>query len=133
MAKKQNYLCVDLTTLMKEENLQVLNARKGTLFRNDEDHFTFTERGARPQEVKVWKHWHLIKRVQNEMVSAQVTVNDRHAKLEIYIRHEAYEDGRDLADKLALLTEDMGETLCETDIKKLVEGICALRAIGNRR
>ena len=125
--KKQNYLCVDLTTQMKQKYLQVMEGRKGTLFRNEEDKFTFTERGAKPQEKKPWKHWHLIKRIKDEQMSAQVTANDRHVKLEIYLRHEAYTDGRDLADQLASHTEELGETLCETDMKKLVSAIQALR------
>ena len=124
--KKQNYLCVDLTTLMKEEDLKVMESRKGTLCRNEEDKFTFTEKGAKPHEVRKWKHWHLIKRIKNDMMSAQVTANDAHVKLEIYLKHEAYTDGRDLADQLAMHTEELGETLCETDMAKLVESIRAL-------
>ena len=39
--KKNINLCVDLVTLMKQGDLQVLDSRKGTLFRNEEDKFTF--------------------------------------------------------------------------------------------
>ena len=121
--KKQNYLCVDLKTQMKENDLQVLDSRKGTLFRNEEDKFTFTEKGARPHEVHNEKHWQLIDRTKNGKVCA----NDTHIKLEIYIRHENYADGRDLADQLASQTEQMGETLCETNLEKLVESIRTLK------
>ena len=114
---------------MKQKDLQVMEGRKGTLFRNEEDKFTFTERGAKPQEKKPWKHWHLIKRIKDEQMSAQVTANDRHVKLEIYLRHEAYTDGRDLADQLASHTEELGETVCETDMKKLVEEIRKLKEL----
>ena len=123
--KKQNYLCVDLTTQMKQEDLQVMESRKGTLFRNEEDKFTFTEKGARPHEVHPEKHWVTLDRSKNGKVSA----NDTHIKLEIYIRHEQYEDGRDLADQLASQTEQMGETLCEKDMAKLVESIRALKKV----
>ena len=54
--KKSINLCVDLVTLMKQGDLQVLDSRKGTLFRNEEDKFTFTERGAREQTRQV--HFH---------------------------------------------------------------------------
>lgn len=121
--KKQKYLCVDLETQMKEQDLQVMDSRKGTLSRNGEDRFTFTEKGARPHEVHKEKHWVTIDRTKNGKVSA----NDSHIKLEIYIRHEQYEDGRDLADQLACQTEQMGETLCETDIAKLVKNIRSLK------
>jgi len=108
---------------MKEQDLQVMDSRKGTLSRNGEDRFTFTEKGARPHEVHKEKHWVTIDRTKNGKVSA----NDSHIKLEIYIRHEQYEDGRDLADQLACQTEQMGETLCETDIAKLVKNIRSLK------
>lgn len=121
--KKQMFLCVDLETQMKEQDLQVMDSRKGTLYRNGEDRFTFTERGARPHEVHKEKHWVTIERTRNGKVSA----NDTHIKLELYIRHENYEDGRDLADQLAYQTEQMGETLCETNLEKLVESIRALK------
>lgn len=121
--KKNVMLCVDLITLMKEGDLKVMDSRKGTLFRNDEDQYTFTEKGARPHEVHQEKHWVTIERTKNGKVSA----NDTHIKLEIYIRHEAYKDGRDLADQLACQTEQMGETLCETDLEKLVASIKALK------
>lgn len=123
MAKKQVNLCVDLTTVMKNEDLQVLESRKGTLFRNEEDKFTFTERGARGQNTKPWKHWALIERSKNGKVSA----NDSHIKVEFYFHHEDYTDGRDLADQLATQIEQMGETLCETDLEKVVAGIEALK------
>lgn len=121
--KKNMFLCVDLETQMKGQDLQVMDSRKGTLYRNGEDRFTFTERGARPHEVHKEKHWVTIERTRNGKVSA----NDTHIKLELYIRHENYEDGRDLADQLAYQTEQMGETLCETNLEKLVESIRALK------
>lgn len=121
--KKQNYLCVDLTTLLKEGNLRVLNSRKGSLFRNEEDKFTFTERGAHVGELRPEKHWVTIDRSRDGKVSA----NDSHIKLELYIRHENYADGHDLADQLAYQTEQMGETLCDIDLRKLVSNIRALK------
>ena len=121
--KKQNYLCVDLTTLLKEGNLRVLNSRKGSLFRNEEDKFTFTERGAHVGELRPEKHWETIDRSRDGKVSA----NDSHIKLELYIRHENYSDGHDLADQLAYQTEQMGETLCDIDLRKLVSNIRSLK------
>lgn len=121
--KKQIILCVDLITLMKEGDLKVLDSRKGTLFRNEEDKFTFTERGARPHEVHPEKHWQVLDRCRYGKVSA----NDAHVKLELYIPHEDYTSGRDLADILAAQVEQMGENLCEMDMEKLVSAIRALR------
>ncbi len=121
--KKQNYLCVDLTTEMKQDNLQVMDSRKGTLFRTTEDAFTFTEKGARPNSTKPWKHWKLIER----SLHGKVLANDTHVKVEFYIHHEDYVNGRHLADMLAGQVEQLGETLCETDMAQLVEDIKALK------
>ena len=127
--KKQNYLCVDLSTLMKKRNLKYLESRKGTLTRDGENHFTFVERGARGHELMPWKHWYLIKRLREneDAIRGKVSANDAHVKLEIYVRHGAYKDGIELADVLASVTEEMGETLCETDMQKLVEEIRKLK------
>ncbi len=121
--KKNVMLCVDLTTLMKQGDLQVMDSRKGTLFRNEEDKFTFTERGARPHELRPEKHWQVMEKCRYGKVCA----NDAHVKLELYIPHGDYSDGRDLADILMSNTERLGETLCEIDMKQVVESIRALR------
>ena len=121
--KKQNYLCVDLATQMKEQDLQVMESRKGTLFRNEEDKFTFTEKGAKPHEVHLEKHWQVLDRCRYGKVSA----NDAHVKVELYIPHEDYTSGRDLADILASQVEQMGDNLCEMDMENVVNEIRALR------
>ena len=121
--KKSINLCVDLVTLMKQGDLQVLDSRKGTLFRNEEDKFTFTERGARPHEVHPELHWQVLDKCRYGKVSA----NANHIKLELYIPHGDYENGRDLADILAQQVEQMGDNLGEMDMKQVVRGIRALR------
>lgn len=121
--KKQIYLCVDLKMQMKEQDLQVMDSRKGTLFRNEEDKFTFTEKGARLHEVHEELHWRVLDKCRYGKVSA----NANNVKLELYIPHEVYEDGRDLADIMASQVEQMGENLCEMDMAKVVEAIRALR------
>ena len=122
-AKKNLHLCVDLVTLMKQGDLQVMDSRKGTLFRNEEDKFTFTEKGARPHEVRMEKHWQVLDRCRYGKVSA----NDAHVKLELYIPHEDYLSGRELADILASQVEQIGDNLCEMDMPKIIESIRALR------
>ena len=121
--KKQKYLCVDLETQMKQGDLQVLDSRKGTLFRNEEDKFTFTEKGAKPHEVHPELHWQTLDRSKYGKVSA----NAHHTKLELYIPHEDYRSGRELADILASQVEQMGDNLCEMDMPKIIEAIRALR------
>ena len=122
--KTNMFLCVDLKTQMKQGDLQVLDSRKGTLFRNEEDKFTFTEKGAKPHAVHPEKHWQVLDRCRYGKVSA----NDAHIKLELYIPHEDYANGRDLADILAQQVEQMGDNLCEMDMQKLIDAIRALKS-----
>lgn len=122
--KKNIMLCVDLITQMKQGDLQVLDSRKGTLFRNEEDKFTFTEKGAKPHEVHPELHWQTLDKSKNGKVSA----NANHIKLELYIPHEDYANGRELADILAAQVEQMGDNLCEMDLAKVVEAIRSLKS-----
>jgi len=120
--KKSIMLCVDLITQMKEGTLNVLDSRKGTLFRNEEDKFTFTERGARPHEVHPELHWRTLDKSKYGKVSA----NANHIKLELYIPHEDYTSGCELADILAQQVEQMGDNLSEMDMTEVLESIRAL-------
>ncbi len=113
-------LCVDLITQMKEGDLKVLDSRKGTLFRNEEDKFTFTERGARPHEVHPELHWRLLDRTKH----GRIHINSRHVKVEFYIHHDDYANGRQLADILASEIETMGESLSDMSLAEEVEKCC---------
>ena len=108
---------------MKEKDLQVMDSRKGTLFRSAEDKFVFTEKGSKPHEVHPELHWRLLDRCRFGKVSA----NAHHVKAELYIPHEDYLSGRELADILASQVEQMGDNLCEMDLPKVIEAIRALR------
>ena len=118
--KKQMYLCVDLETQMKRSDLKVMDSRKGTLFRNEEDKFTFTERGARPHGIHPELHWRLL----NRTLHGRMSVNANHIKVEFYIRHGEYVSEQQVADMLASEIETMGDALCETDLKEEVEKCC---------
>ena len=122
------YLCVDLKTQMKENDLQVMESRKGTLFRNEEDKFTFTEKGAKPHEVHPELHWQTLDKSKYGKVSA----NANHVKLELYIPHEDYATGRELADILAQQVEQMGDNLCEMQLGEVVEAIRALKIVNGK-
>ena len=107
--KKQIYLCVDLTTLMKNGDLRVTKQASGVLRREGEDQFAFTEDEPKRRRIHPELHWHLVDRTKHGSIHA----NSRHVKVEFYIHHEDYEDGRDLADILTSETETIGENLCE--------------------
>ena len=114
MSKQQNYLCVDLKTLMKQKDLQVNNQANGTLRRDGEDHFTFTERDIRQHEEHPELHWRLLDRTKH----GRVHINSRHVKVEFYA------NGRQLADILASEIETMGESLSDMSLKEEVEKCC---------
>lgn len=118
--KKQNYLCVDLTTKMKQNDLQVLESRKGTLHRTDEDKFTFIEKGVRTYATRPELHWRLLDRTKH----GKIKFNAQHVMVQLYIPHDEYQNGHELADILAAEIETMGETLCQIDIKSEVEACC---------
>ena len=117
------YLCVDLETQMKKKDLKVMDSRKGTLFRNGEDRFTFAERGAHKHEVHPEKHWHVLDKCRYGKVSA----NDTHIKLELYIPHGDYANSHELADIMASQVDQMGDNLCEMKLNEVVEGIRKLK------
>lgn len=107
---------------MKKKDLKVMDSRKGTLCRNNEDRFTFVERGAHKHEVHPEKHWQTLDKCRYGKVSA----NDTHVKLELYVPHSDYADGRVLADILASQVDQMGDNLCEMDMPKVIEAIRVL-------
>ena len=119
-AKKNLHLCVDLKTQMKENDLQVLESCKGTLHRTDEDKFTFIEKGARTYATRSELHWRLLDRTKH----GKIKYNARHVMVQIYVSHDDYKNGHELADILASEIETMGETLCQIDIKSEVEACC---------
>lgn len=121
--KKQMYLCVDLETQMKKKDLQVMNSRRGTLFRNGEDRFTFVEHGAHKHEIHPEKHWLVLDKCRYGKVSA----NDSHIKLELYIPHTDYTNSHELADILGSQVDQMGDNLCEMKLDEVVNGIQALK------
>jgi len=119
---KSTFPCVDLKF---EGNTSIIaegEKRQGTLRFVDEDKFKFVEKGVQYAQ-QPWKHWKLIER----SLHGKVLANDTHVKVEFYIHHEDYVNGRHLADMLASQIEQLGETLCETDMTQLVEDIKALK------
>ena len=120
MAAKQNFLCVDLkfegnTSVIKEGE-----SRNGVLKYENEDKFHFVENEGKPHVVHPELHWRLLDRTKH----GRVHVNANHVKVEFYIHHTDYADGRDLADLLAREIETMGENLSETDMQAEVNKCC---------
>ena len=111
--KKQIYLCVDMTTLMQQNDLQVQKQAKGTLSRDSDEHFTFTERGAHPHEAHPELHWHPIA----GSLHGKVSVNANGSMLILYLRHPEYNtNARQLADIIVSEAEQIGEALADINL-----------------
>lgn len=117
--KKQNYLCVDVTTYTNKD-MKVFDEKNGKLQRDEADHFTFVETHPEDHTEHPELHWRLLDRTKH----GRVSINARHVKVEFYIRHEDYADGRDLADILFAETDTMGDNMSvmnmAEEIKKCV-------------
>ena len=114
-AVKTTFPCVDLkfegnTSVIKEGE-----KRQGTLRFVDEDSFKFVEKGVqyvRHPEL----HWRLLERTKH----GKAHINAQHVKVEFYIRHDDYQNSRELADMLASEIETMGESLSEMNLEEEV-------------
>lgn len=118
--KKTTFPCVDLkfegnNTIIKEGEKRV-----GTLTCTEQDEkFRFREKGVeykRHPEL----HWRLLDRTKH----GRIHINSQHVKVEFYIRHDDYQNGRDLADILANEIETMGEALSDLCLEEEVDKCC---------
>ena len=113
---KNNFSCVDLKfegrTVIKEGE-----KRQGTLHYMEQDEtFKFVEKSLRyVQHPEL--HWRLLDRTKH----GRININSQHVKVEFYIRHEDYQNGRELADILAAEIETMGDNLSDMNLKEEAE------------
>ena len=113
---KSTFPCVDLkfegnTTVIKPKQ-----TRNGSLtYVEENERFLFKERNV-PYTPHPHLHWRLLDRT----LHGRVNVNAQHVKVEFYIHHDEYLNGKDLADILASEMEMMGENLCETNLEEEV-------------
>ena len=127
MKKIKNYLCTDVRAEMNdrdmvpgekrlvEATLDVVDG-DGCPYSDPEGHFTLREVIKKERVVHPELHWHLLDRTKH----GKADINSRHVKVEFYVRHDEYADGRELADLLASEIETLGENLCETNLKEEV-------------
>lgn len=119
-AKKTTFPCVDLkfegnTSIIKEGEKRI-----GTLICTEQDEkFRFRERGVE-RVLHPELHWRLLDRTKH----GRMHINSQHVKVEFYIRHGDYKNGRDLADILANEIEIFGESLSDMDMEEEVSACC---------
>ena len=115
---KSTFPCVDL----KFEGNTIIQhgeSRKGVLRFIDDDHFHFAE-SKKPHVEHPELHWRLLDRTKH----GRIHINSRHVKVEFYIHHDDYANGRQLADILASEIETRGESLSDMSLAEEVEKCC---------
>lgn len=111
---KTTFPCVDLkfegNTIIRQGE-----SRKGVLRFVDDDHFHFAENKVQ-HVIHPELHWRLLDRTKH----GRIHTNANHIKVEFYIKHGEYVSEQQLADMLAREIEQMGESICDMDLKEEV-------------
>ena len=111
--------CVDAKVTTNNQVIQLGKHYKGSFVQNSEDQVQFVEE-PKVHTIHPELHWRLI----NRTLHGRMSVNANHIKVEFYIRHDDYLNGRDLADILANEIETMGESLSDMCLEEEVEKCC---------
>lgn len=113
---KNIFPCVDLSYEGTATVIRPKQTRRGSLTYTQEDEkFTFREQDV-PYVQKPQLHWRLLDRTMH----GKMSINAQHVKVEFYIHHDSYVNGKDLADLLASEIETMGDSLCDMDLEEEV-------------
>ena len=113
---KTTFPCVDLKYQGNATVIKPKQTRRGSLTYVEEDEkFLFKEHDV-PSVPHPQLHWRLL----NRTLHGKTSINAQHVKVEFYIHHDAYLDGRDLADILASEMETIGDNLCDTNLEEEV-------------
>jgi len=113
---KTTFPCVDLKYEGNATVIKPKQTRRGALtYVQEDEKFFFKERDV-PVTPQPQLHWRLL----NRTLHGKASINAQHVKVEFYIHHDSYVDGRDLADILASEIETMGDNLCDMDLEQEV-------------
>ena len=116
LGAKTTFPCVDLKYQGNATVIKPKQTRRGSLTNVEEDEkFEFKERDV-PVTPQPQLHWRPLSRT----LHGKASINAQHVKVEFYIHHDAYLDGRDLADILASEMETIGDNLCDTNLEEEV-------------
>lgn len=107
--------CVDAKVTTNNQVLQLGKHYKGSFVQNNEDQVQFVEE-TKVHVIHPELHWRLLDRTKH----GRIHTNANHIKVEFYIKHGEYVSEQQLADILAREIEQMGESLCEMDLKEEV-------------
>ena len=113
---KNLFPCVNLKYEGNGTVIKPKQTRRGRLtYVKCDEKFLFKE-GDAPFTPQPQLHWRLL----NRTLHGKASVNAQHIKVEFYIHHDSYVDGRDLADILASEMETIGDKLCDMNLEEEV-------------
>lgn len=120
LGAKTTFPCVDLKYQGNTTVIKPKQTRRGALtYVQEDEKFLFKEQDV-PATPQPQLHWRLL----NRTLHGKASINAQHVKVEFYIHHDSYVDGRDLADILASEIETMGDNLCDLDLDAEVAKCC---------
>ena len=113
---KTTFPCIDLKYQGNATVIKPKQTRRGSLtYVQEDEKFEFREQDV-PSVPQPHLHWRLL----NRTLHGKASINAQHVKVEFYIHHDSYVDGRDLADILASEIETIGDNLCDLDLEEEV-------------
>ena len=112
--------CVDAHVTTNNQVVQQGKTYDGKFTYVDDDHVRFVEKQKKAHVIHPELHWRLLERTKH----GRMHTNVNHIKVEFYIKHGEYVSEQQLADMLAREIEQMGESLCDMDLKSEVEACC---------
>ena len=107
--------CVDAHVTTAEQVIQQGKRYFGSFVYEDDDNVRFIEKLSQ-HVTRPELHWRLLERTKH----GRMHTNANHIKVEFYIKHGEYVSEQQLADMLAREIEQMGESLCDMDLKEEV-------------
>ena len=114
-AIKTTLPCVDAHVTTVDQAIQQGKRYIGSFVYEDDDNVRFIEKQSQ-HVVRPELHWRLLERTKH----GRMHTNANHIKVEFYIKHGEYVSEQQLADMLAREIEQMGESLCDMDLKEEV-------------
>jgi len=109
--KKQQHLCVDVTTYTENE-MKTYDEANGKIWKDENDHFTFIETKPVVHKTRPDLQWHEL----DESQHGKLKLNRRHIHVELNIPVSECANGHHAADILARQSEQFEDTLDQLNL-----------------
>ena len=109
--RKQNHLCVDVTTYTENE-MKTYDEANGKIWKDEQDHFTFVETRPIVHKSRPDLQWHEL----DSSDHGKLKLNTRHIHVELNIPVSECANGRHAADILARQAEQFEDKLDQLNL-----------------